>query len=98
MCIRDRYWRGLGMPRLHARIGPTAVDTRIAYTAAMPAPLIPATPSRLLAEQALSRAAGAPLVGGNAVELLIDAPEHYAAWLAAIRGARQRVRLENYIV
>ncbi len=64
----------------------------------MPAPLIPATPSRLLAEQALSRAAGAPLVSGNAVELLIDAPEHYAAWLAAIRGARQRVLLENYIV
>jgi cardiolipin synthase len=64
----------------------------------MPAPLIPATPSRLLAEQALSRAAGAPLVSGNAVELLIDAPEHYAAWLAAIRGARHRVLLENYIV
>ncbi|MEO7072808.1 MAG: phospholipase D-like domain-containing protein [Rhodanobacter sp.] len=63
-----------------------------------PAPLIPATPSRLLAEQALSRAAGAPLVGGNAVELLIDAPEHYAAWLAAIRGAQRRVLLENYIV
>ncbi len=64
----------------------------------MPSPLIPSTPSRLLAEQALSRAAGAPLLNGNAVELLIDAAAHYDAWLAAIRGARQRVLLENYIV
>ncbi len=69
------------------------------YTDAMfAAPLIPATPSRLLAERALSRAAGAPLLGGNAVELLIDAAAHYAAWLAAIRSAQHRVLLENYIV
>jgi len=58
----------------------------------------PPTPSRLLAEQALSRAAGAPLVGGNALELLIDAQAHYDAWLAAIRGAKRRVLLENYIL
>ncbi|KZC18682.1 MULTISPECIES: phospholipase D-like domain-containing protein [Rhodanobacter] len=64
----------------------------------MPTPLIPATPSRLLAEQALSRAAGAPLLNGNAVDLLIDAVAHYEAWLAAICGARQRVLLENYII
>jgi cardiolipin synthase len=64
----------------------------------MPTPLIPATPSRLLAEQALSRAAGAPLLSGNAVELLIDAAAHYEAWLAAIRGAQHRVLLENYII
>jgi cardiolipin synthase A/B len=61
-------------------------------------PLIPSTPSRLLAEQALSRTAGAPLLSGNAVELLIDAAAHYEAWLTAIRGARQRVLLENYII
>ena len=61
-------------------------------------PLIPTTPSRLLAEQALSRAAGAPLLNGNAVELLIDAAAHYEAWLAAIRGAQDRVLLENYII
>ncbi len=61
-------------------------------------PLIPSTPNRLLAEQALSRAAGAPLLTGNAVELLIDAAANYAAWLAAIRAAQQRVLLENYIV
>ncbi len=71
----------------------------ITYTQAMsPAPLIPATPSRMLAEQALSRAAGAPLLGGNAVDLLIDAAEHYHAWLAAIAGAQRRILLENYIV
>jgi len=61
-------------------------------------PPIHATPIRLLAEQALSRTAGAPLLNGNAVELLIDASAHYDAWLAAIRGARQRVLLENYII
>jgi len=54
--------------------------------------------SRQLAEQALSRAAGAPLLDGHAVELLIDAAAHYEAWLAAIRAARQRILLENYIV
>lgn len=65
----------------------------------MPTPLLPSSSSsRLLAQQALSRAAGAPLLSGNAVELLIDAPANYAAWLEAIRGARQRVLLENYIV
>jgi cardiolipin synthase len=68
------------------------------YTRRMPTPFIPPTLSRLLAEQALSRAAGAPLLNGNAVELLIDAAAHYDAWLTAIRGAQQRVLLENYIV
>ncbi len=51
-----------------------------------------------LAEQAFSRAAGGPLVAGNALELLIDAAAHYDAWLKAIRGARRRVLLENYII
>lgn len=61
-------------------------------------PLPSAAPARELAERALSRAAGAPLLGDNAVALLIDAAANYSAWLAAIRGARQRVLLENYIV
>ena len=61
-------------------------------------PLIASPTSRLLAQQALSRAAGAPLITGNAVELLIDAAAHYEAWLSAIRGAAQRVLLENYII
>ena len=51
-----------------------------------------------MAEQAFSRAAGAPLVGGNSLELLIDAPANYDAWLKAIRGARRRVLLENYMI
>ncbi|WP_430390279.1 phospholipase D-like domain-containing protein [Dyella sp. 20L07] len=68
----------------------------MAYTG----PMNPKPPAhaRLLAEQALSRAAGAPLLGSNAVDLLIDAAAHFDAWLAAIRGARQRVWLENYII
>ena len=53
---------------------------------------------RLFAEQALSRSAGAPLIGGNAVELLIDAQAHYDAWLDAIAKARRYVLLENYII
>jgi hypothetical protein len=65
----------------------------------MPSVLLPsAAPARTLAERALSRAAGAPLLGDNAVELLIDGEAHYTAWLEAIRGARHRVLLENYIV
>jgi cardiolipin synthase len=59
---------------------------------------IPAASHRRFAQQALSRAAGAPLIGGNAVELLIDAAANYAAWLKAIRGATNRVLLENYII
>lgn len=61
-------------------------------------PLDTSRPDRLMAAQALSRAAGAPLIGGNSVELLIDAAVHYQRWLAAIRSARQDVLLENYII
>lgn len=67
------------------------------YTQAMNRPTASAH-ARLLAEQALSRAAGAPLLAGNSAELLIDAAAHFDAWLAAIRGARERVLLENYII
>ncbi len=53
---------------------------------------------RALADQAFSRAAGAPLVGGNQVRLLRDATENYPAWLAAIASARRHVHFENYII
>ncbi|MFZ5559120.1 MAG: phospholipase D-like domain-containing protein [Pseudomonadota bacterium] len=53
---------------------------------------------RVLADQAFSRSAGAPLVGGNAVELLCDAEENYPAWEEAIAGARRAIALEMYIV
>jgi cardiolipin synthase len=57
-----------------------------------------ATAARLLADQAFSRAAGAPLVHGNAVRLLRDARENYPAWLEAIRSARRSVHFESYII
>ncbi|EQD80285.1 phospholipase D/transphosphatidylase, partial [mine drainage metagenome] len=52
---------------------------------------------RLLAGQALSRAAGAPL-GGNRVQLLIDGQAHFEAWAGLIESARQYVLLENYLI
>ncbi len=59
---------------------------------------LPPQSSRLLTQQAFGRAAGASLIEGNAVELLIDAAANYDAWLGDIRGATQRILLENYIV
>jgi cardiolipin synthase A/B len=53
---------------------------------------------RHLADQAFSRAAGAPLVAGNSVRLLIDAKENYPAWLDAIAGARRYIHFESYII
>ena len=53
---------------------------------------------RVMADQAFSRAAGAPLVHGNAVRLLKDGAENYPAWLAAIAEARESVHFECYIV
>ena len=57
------------------------------------------TPSvRALADRAFSRAAGAPLVGGNAVRLLRNATENYPAWLDAIARATHHVHFESYII
>ncbi|MDY0092414.1 MAG: phospholipase D-like domain-containing protein [Candidatus Vecturithrix sp.] len=53
---------------------------------------------RALADQAFSRAAGAPLVEGNLVRLLKDAHANYPAWLEAISAARCHVHFENYII
>ena len=55
-------------------------------------------PVRMLAEQALSRTAGAPLVPGNQVRLLKNAEENYPAWLAAIASAKRSIFFENYII
>ena len=49
------------------------------------------------AERLLNRAAGAPPIPGNAVDLVCDGEAHFAAWLRAIRGAQRRILLENYI-
>ena len=53
---------------------------------------------RLLADQAFSRTAGAPLVPGNSVRLLKNAEENYPAWLEAIRSAGQLICFESYII
>jgi cardiolipin synthase len=56
------------------------------------------TPLRILAEQAFSRTAGAPLVAGNSIRVLKDSDENFPAWLGAIRGARRTIFFEHYIV
>ena len=50
----------------------------------------------MLADRALSRMAGAPLIRGNSVRLLRDAGENYPAWLDAIRSATQSIHFETY--
>ena len=57
-----------------------------------------AVPARVLADQAFSRAAGAPLIEGNSIRLLRDGAENYPAWLAAIAAARHHVHLETYFI
>src|SRR3954463_9232076 len=61
-------------------------------------PVSAALAVRILADQAFSRAAGAPLVHGNAVRVLKDADENYPAWLQSIASARNSVHFEMYIV
>lgn len=58
----------------------------------------PAEQATSLAEQAFSRAAGAPLRAGNRVRILRDAAENYPAWLEAIGAARRYVHFESYII
>ena len=69
-------------------VPPTAVSDRVALTRAL----------RERADQVFSRAAGAPLVGGNQVRVLRDAAENYPAWEEAIRTATSTIHLEMYIV
>jgi len=52
---------------------------------------------RQLAEQALARSAGAPLVAGNSVEVLFDADANFSAWLQAIQQAQSVVLVEMYL-
>ncbi len=53
---------------------------------------------RALADQAFSRAAGAPLITGNGIALLRNGAENYPAWLEAIEAARERIHFESYII
>ncbi|MDF0605514.1 phospholipase D-like domain-containing protein [Neisseriaceae bacterium TC5R-5] len=52
---------------------------------------------RLLADQAFSRSAGAPLLAGNRVELLYDSQENFPAWEQAIAGSSESIFIEMYI-
>jgi cardiolipin synthase len=53
---------------------------------------------RALADQAFSRAAGAPLIPGNRVRVLRDATENYPAWLDAIESANRHIHFESYVI
>src|SRR5690348_5729425 len=57
----------------------------------------PAAAFRPLAQQALSRAAGAPLSLGNRVDLLVDGRANFDAWLEAIAGSKHNILFGNYI-
>ena len=49
-------------------------------------------------DQAFLRAAGAPLVAGNSVRILVDAAQNFPAWLDAIRAAQRAILFECYII
>jgi phosphatidylserine/phosphatidylglycerophosphate/cardiolipin synthase-like enzyme len=66
-------------------------------SAARPLPFPDLAAFRTLADQAFSRAAGAPLVGGNHVRVLCDADENYPAWERAIQSATRTIHVEMYI-
>lgn len=55
-------------------------------------------PGRALAEQVFSRAAGAPLLGGNDIRLLIDAEENYPAWMECLESAARSIHFEMYFI
>ena len=80
------------MPTMRIRLYTAAMEPIASAPSATPPTML-----RLLAEQAFSRAAGAPLLGGNRVDLLIDAEVAFEAWLAAIAGATGTILFENYI-
>ncbi len=51
-----------------------------------------------MAARAISRAGGAPLVGGNSVQLILNGRANYDAWLQTINEAHFSVYFENYII
>jgi cardiolipin synthase A/B len=55
------------------------------------------TPRNGRLERALARASGAPISGGNRLELLKNGPNTYDAWLTAIARAQKWIHLDNYI-
>ena len=73
-------------------------EVRLRRAAELALELDDMAPVRVLADQAFSRAAGAPLISGNYVRLLKDASENYPAWLESIGAARRHVHFESYII
>ncbi|HEY0173378.1 MAG TPA: phospholipase D-like domain-containing protein [Pyrinomonadaceae bacterium] len=53
---------------------------------------------RRTVDKAYARAAGAELIPGNGVRLLVDAKENYPAWLEAIASARRTIHFESFII
>lgn len=53
-------------------------------------------PARLFSAGAFSRMAGAPLIPGNRVRLLINAADNYPAWMDAISAAKESIHFETY--
>ena len=49
-------------------------------------------------DDAIERVTRARLIGGNEVELLVDAAENYPAWLDAIANAHEYIYFESYII
>lgn len=57
----------------------------------------PSSLFRQLAEQALARSAGAPLVAGNQIAVLFDAEANFQAWWDSIAMAQHSVLIEMYL-
>ena len=87
-----------GAPCHHYQAQPLEHYSPVEKTVTPPTERAATAPLRLLAEQAFSRAGGAPLVGGNSVRILKDADENYPAWLEAIAAARRTIYFDHYIV
>ncbi len=84
--------------RAQQSVSSTAIKADPAYGAATNERATAVPELRELADRMFSRAAGAPLIGGNDVRLLVDAREIYPAWLAAIRSAKEHVHFESYFI
>src|SRR3954447_12891125 len=98
----DSLLLALGVANVERRSNDRSVWRGTCYVANMRAPARIADNERsttvqplcALADQAFSRAAGAPLIAGNDVRLLKNAAENSPAWLEAIGGARRHVHFE----
>ena len=84
-CVADRFSSANSVATSRCRCGPARLEPGLH----VPEHTLTAPRSRCVSwpNRRLSRAAGAPLLGGNSLELLIDAAAHYDAWLRAIRTA-----------